>query len=285
MNYEISLLTTICIAVMFALSLNLITGFCGQISLGHAAFLGVGAYASAMLTKAGLPFLLTIPVSMFFAGLLGLLVGLASLRVRADFLAITTMGVGFIFIGLIRQQDWLGGELGLSGFPDSGFGKLAFMFLTLIMAAITAAISMYIKKSWMGRVFNGIAEDEDTMRVLGIDVPRYKLAAFAIGTALAGAAGALYASNLKFIGPDSFGFVESVTVLSMVVVGGIGSIFWVVVAAALMTALPAWFQFIGDYKLLVYGALLFAMMRFSPHGLAGIAAHWKTRKSSSGATK
>lgn len=285
MNYEISLLTTICIAVMFALSLNLITGFCGQISLGHAAFLGVGAYASAMLTKAGLPFLLTIPVSMFFAGLLGLLVGLASLRVRADFLAITTMGVGFIFIGLIRQQDWLGGELGLSGFPDSGFGKLGFMFLTFIMAAITAAISMYIKKSWMGRVFNGIAEDEDTMRVLGIDVPRYKLAAFAIGTALAGAAGALYASNLKFIGPDSFGFVESVTVLSMVVVGGIGSIFWVVVAAALMTALPAWFQFIGDYKLLVYGALLFAMMRFSPHGLAGIAAHWKTKKTSSGATK
>lgn len=280
MNYEISLITTICITVMFALSLNLITGFCGQISLGHAAFLGIGAYTSAMLSKAGFPFLLTIPVSMLFAGLLGLLVGLASLRVRADFLAITTMGVGFIFIGLVRQQDWLGGEMGLSSFPDSGLGKVSFMLLSLILAAITAAISVYIKKSWMGRVFNGIAEDEDTMRVLGIDVPRYKLAAFAIGTALAGAAGALYASNLKFIGPDSFGFVESVTVLSMVVVGGIGSVFWVIIAAALMTALPAWFQFIGDYKLLVYGALLFAMMRFSPHGLAGIAAHWKTKKSS-----
>ena len=137
----------------------------------------------------------------------------------------------------------------------------------------------------MGRIFNGIAEDEDTMRVLGTDVPKYKLAAFAIGTALAGAAGALYASNLKFIGADSVGFVESVTVLSMVVVGGIGSVFWVVVAAALMTALPAWFQVIGDYKLLVYGGLLFAMMRFSPHGLAGIAANIKSRNLKPGVAK
>ena len=270
MEYEISLLTTIGISVMFALSLNLITGFCGQISLGHAAFLGVGAYTSAMLTKAGVPFLLTIPAAMTLAGLLGVIVGMASLRVRADFLAITTMGVVFLFIGLVRQQEWLGGEMGLSGFPGSGLGKTGFMLLTLLLAGLTAAISLYIQKAWIGRVFNGIAEDEDTMRVLGIDVPSYKLAAFAIGTALAGAAGALYASHLKFIGPDSFSFVESITVLSMVVVGGIGSVVWVAIAAALLSALPGWFQFIGDYKLLVYGGLLFTMMRFSPHGLAGM---------------
>ena len=272
MNYEISLITTIGITVMFALSLNLITGFCGQISLGHAAFLGLGAYTSAMLCQAGMPFWLTLPLAMLVAGLLGVLVGVASLRVRADFLAITTMGVGFIFIGVVRQQEWMGGEMGVTGFPGSGLGKTGFMVLCLTMAALTAGLSIYIQRAWMGRVFKGIAEDEDTMRVLGIDVPRYKLAAFAIGTALAGAAGGLYAQNLKFIGPDSFGFVESVTVLSMVVVGGIGSVFWVVVAAAVLSALPGWFQFIGDYKLLVYGGLLFTMMRFSPHGLAGIAA-------------
>lgn len=278
MDYEISLLTTIGISVMFALSLNLITGFCGQISLGHAAFLGVGAYTSAMLTKAGLPFLLTIPASMALAGVLGIIVGMASLRVRADFLAITTMGVVFLFIGLVRQQEWLGGEMGLSGFPDSGLGKTGFMLLTLLLAALTAAISLYIQKAWIGRVFNGIAEDEDTMRVLGIDVPSYKLAAFAIGTALAGAAGALYASHLKFIGPDSFSFVESITVLSMVVVGGIGSVLWVAIAAAVLSALPGWFQFIGDYKLLVYGGLLFVMMRFSPHGLAGMMKALSSKK-------
>jgi len=280
MDYEISLLTTIGISVMFALSLNLITGFCGQISLGHAAFLGVGAYTSAMLTKAGVPFLLTIPASMALAGVLGIIVGMASLRVRADFLAITTMGVVFLFIGLVRQQEWLGGEMGLSGFPDSGLGKTGFMVLTLLLAALTAAISLYIQKAWIGRVFNGIAEDEDTMRVLGIDVPSYKLAAFAIGTALAGAAGALYASHLKFIGPDSFSFVESITVLSMVVVGGIGSVVWVAIAAAVLSALPGWFQFIGDYKLLVYGGLLFVMMRFSPHGLAGMVKALSSKKGS-----
>ena len=278
MDYEISLITTIGITVMFALSLNLITGFCGQISLGHAAFLGLGAYTSAMLCQAGMPFWLTLPLAMLVAGLLGVLVGLASLRVRADFLAITTMGVGFIFIGVVRQQEWMGGEMGVTGFPGSGLGKTGFMALCLALAALTAALSLYIQRAWMGQVFKGLAEDEDTMRVLGIDVPRYKLAAFAIGTALAGAAGGLYAQNLKFIGPDSFGFVESVTVLSMVVVGGIGSVFWVVVAAAVLSALPGWFQFIGDYKLLVYGGLLFTMMRFSPHGLAGMAARFAKAK-------
>ncbi|NOU05758.1 MAG: branched-chain amino acid ABC transporter permease [Hyphomicrobiaceae bacterium] len=260
------------ISILFALSLNLITGFCGQISLGHAAFLGIGAYASALSTKAGAPFFLAVLFAMAFAGIIGVVVGLASLRVRADFLAITTMGVGFLFVGIVRQQDALGGELGISGIPDTGLSRPAFMVLTLILAAIAAALSIYIKRAWMGRVFAGIAEDEDTMRVLGIDAPSYKLAAFAIGTALAGVAGALYAHHLKFIGPESFGFVESITVLSMVVVGGIGSVAGVAIAAALLSVLPAWFQIIGDYKLLVYGGLLFLMMRFAPGGLAGIFA-------------
>ena len=270
MEYEISLLTTMGISVLFALSLNLITGFCGQISLGHAAFLGIGAYAAALLGKAGLPFLATLPLAMLLAGAIGVIVGLASLRVRADFLAITTMGVGFLFVGVVRQQDWLGGELGISGIADPGMSKAAFMVLTLVLCAAVAALCLYIRAAWMGRVFNGIAEDEDTMRVLGIDASRYKLVAFAMGTALAGLAGALYAYHLKFIDPGSFGFVESITVLSMVVVGGIGSVPGVVIAAALLSALPAWFQFIGDYKLLVYGGLLFLMMRFSPTGVAGI---------------
>jgi len=270
MAYEISLLTSMAISVLFALSLNLITGLCGQISLGHAAFLGIGAYTSAMLCKAGLPFFATLPAAMLTAGLVGAVVGLASLRVRADFLAITTMGVVFLFVGIVRQQDWLGGELGISDIPPSGLDKPGFMMLAIVLAAATAGLSVYLKKSWMGRVFNGIAEDEDTMRVLGIDVPRYKLAAFAIGTALAGLAGALYGQHFKYIGPDSFGFIESISVLSMVVFGGIGSIPGVIFGAAVLSALPAWFQFVGDYKLLMYGGLLFLMMRFSPEGMAGI---------------
>lgn len=272
MEYEISLATTMAISVLFALSLNLITGFCGQISLGHAAFLGVGAYASGMLAKAGVPFLLTLPLAMLLSGALGIVVGFASLRVRADFLAITTMGVGFLFVGIVRQQDALGGEMGISAIPDTGMSKLAFMLLAVAMAAAAGLLSTYVRRCWMGRVFAAIAEDEDTVRVMGIDVPRFKLTAFALGTALAGLAGGLYAQHLKFIAPDSFGFIESITVLSMVVVGGIGSVVGVSVSAAVLSVLPSWFQVIGDYKLLVYGGLLFLMMRFSPGGMAALVA-------------
>lgn len=284
MAYEISLLTAMGISVIFALSLNLITGFCGQISLGHAAFLGIGAYTSAMLCKAGVPFFATLPVSMLLAGVVGLVVGLASLRVRDDFLAITTMGVVFLFVGVVRQQEWLGGEMGISGIPGSGLDRLGFMWLALGLAAVVAAFCIYIQKSWMGRVFNGVAEDEDTMRVLGIDVPRYKLAAFAMGTAIAGLAGALYGQHFKYIGPESFGFIESITVLSMVVFGGIGSVPGVIFGAAVLSALPAWFQVIGDYKLLVYGGVLFLMMRFSPGGVAGMVRALLRRRSGRGQT-
>lgn len=270
MAYEISLLTGMGISILFALSLNLITGLCGQISLGHAAFLGVGAYASAMLTKAGVPFLATIPLAALLAGIVGCIVGLASLRVRADFLAITTMGVGFLFVGFVRQQEMLGGELGISGIPGPGMSKLSFMLLTLGLAAATALLSVYLRRAWIGSVFEAIGEDEDTTRMLGIDVPSYKLTAFAIGTALAGVAGALYAQHFRFIGPDSFGFVESMTVLSMVVIGGIGSVVGVTIAAALLSVLPEWSQFVGDYKLLFYGSLLFLVMRFWPGGLSGL---------------
>ncbi len=276
-NYEMSLLTLVGIAVTFALSLNLITGLCGQISLGHAAFYGVGAYCAAMLTKAGVPFAAALLAGAALAAVVGLIVGLASLRVRHDFLAITTMGVGFLFIGVVRQQDALGGELGISSIPDPGLGRAGFMFLSLAAAAAVAGFSLYVKRSWMGYAFDSIADDEDTARIVGINVPAYKLAAFAIGTAFAGIAGGLYAHNVGIIVPDSFGFVESVTVLAMVVIGGNGSVWGVTVAAVVLSMLPYWFQFIDNYKLLIYGGLVFAVMRFSPGGLAGLLANGLAR--------
>ena len=319
MEYEISLVTAVGISVLFALSLNLITGFCGQISLGHAAFLGVGAYTSGMLAKAGVPFLLTLPLAMLLAGALGVVVGLASLRVRADFLAITTMGVGFLFVGVVRQQEVFGAEMGISAIPDSGASKLVFMLFTVALALAAGLLSSYVHRCWMGRVFAAIAEDEDTVRVLGIDVPQFKLTAFALGVtmlvtvgvlnllrsatgrafiairdseisaqsmgihlagyktlafslsaAIVGLAGALSAHKLRFISPDQFGIGQSVDLLLLVVVGGIGSVIGVTVSAAVLSVLPSWFQLIGDYKLLVYGGLLFLMMRFSPGGMAAL---------------
>jgi|TARA_B100001013_G_scaffold189646_1_gene114409 branched-chain amino acid transport system permease protein len=271
MGYEISLLTVMGISIIGSLSLNLITGFCGQVSLGHVAFVGIGAYTASLLTKADTPFFVALLAGMLLAGTFGVMVGLASLRVRHDFLAITTMGVNFVFLGVVRQQEWLGGELGVSSIPDPGFGKSGFLALVLGCVILVALLSLQIRRSWMGYVFEAVSGDEDTARMLGLDVSRYKLIAFALGTALAGLSGGLYAHHVRFIFPDSFAFVESITLLAMVVIGGNGSILGVILASALLSVLPQWFQFIGDYKLLLYGSLLFAVMRFSPGGLAGLA--------------
>ena len=268
--YEISLATVVGINIILALGLNMITGFCGQISLGHAAFYGVGAYAGALLAKAGTPLPLAISAGMIAAGILGLIVGLASLRVRHDFLAITTMGVGFLFLGIVRQQEVLGGELGISGIPASGLSKIGYLTLVLILAALFTIFSLWIKRSWMGFAFDAVADDEDTARAVSVDVGAYKLAAFAMGTAMAGVAGGLYTFFARFLMPDDFGFITSISVLSMVAVGGIGSVFGIIVATIILTLMPEFFRFISDYKLLIYGSLLFAVMRFAPEGLAGL---------------
>jgi branched-chain amino acid transport system permease protein len=271
MAYEITLLTTMSIAILFALSLNVITGFCGQVSLGHAAFFGIGAYTAALLTKAGVPLALALAPAGVMAGAVGVVVGMASLRVRHDFLAITTMGVTFLFVGFVRKQPALGGEVGISGIPQVAFGRPGLLALALVCLVLFVLFALHIRRSWMGFAFDSIADDEDTARILGIDVTRFKLWAFVIGTAGAGVAGGLYAHHIRFIGPDSFGFVESVTVLAMVIIGGIGSIWGVALAAGFLSVMPLWFQFVDDYKLLLYGALLFTAMRFAPDGIAGMA--------------
>jgi branched-chain amino acid transport system permease protein len=271
--YELSLATVIGINIILAIGLNMITGYCGQISLGHAAFYGIGAYTAALMAKAGLPGPVNLAAAALLSGAVGAVVGLASLRVREDFLAITTMGIGFLFLGIVRQQESiLGGELGVSSIPSFGLDKVGYFILVLVLAGITAAFSIYVKKSWMGFAFEAVADDEDTARVLSVNVPAYKLAAFAIGTAMAGLAGGLYCYFARFIVPDDFGFITSISVLSMVAVGGIGSVAGVIAGTALLTLMPEFFRFISDYKLLVYGALLFAVMRFAPEGLAGLPA-------------
>ncbi|WP_372682194.1 branched-chain amino acid ABC transporter permease [Desulfosarcina sp.] len=271
--YELSLATVVCINIIQAIGLNLITGYCGQISLGHAAFYGIGAYTAALMAKAGYPGPVNLLAAMLFTGTVGAVVGLTSLRVREDFLAITTMGVGFLFLGIVRQQEGLlGGELGISSIPAFGLGKVGFFVLVLTLAALTAAFSLFLKRTWMGFAFEAVADDEDTARVLSVNVSAFKLVAFALGTALAGLAGGLYCYFARFIVPDDFGFITSISVLSMVAVGGIGSVYGVIVGTTLLTLMPDFFRFVGEYKLLVYGSLLFVVMRFAPTGLAGLPA-------------
>lgn len=270
--YEISLLSVIGINVILAVSLNMITGFCGQISLGHAAFYGTGAYAAALtMVKTGSP-ALAILAAVVVAATLGLIVGFASLRVRSDFLAVTTIGINFLFTGFVRKQSWLGGEMGISGIPPTGFGATGNLVLIIVCAALTIAFSLYVSRSWMGFAFRAVGEDEGAATTLGISAGQFKLAAFGIGTALAGLAGALYAFFTQFITVDAFDFIVSVMLLAMVVIGGIGSTWGVVVAAIGLTLMPEAIRFVNDYRLLIFGGLLVLVVRLAPRGLAGIAS-------------
>jgi branched-chain amino acid transport system permease protein len=268
--YEVSLLSVIGLNVILAVSLNMISGFCGQISLGQGAFYGAGAYATALALIGGAGAAVALCSGALVAAILGTIVGVASLRVRSDFLAVTTIGVNFLFTGFVRKQSWLGGEMGISNIPGSGLGSTGNMAMILLFAAATVALSFYIGRSWMGFAFRAVSQDEDAAATLGINVGAYKLAAFAIGTALAGLAGGLYAFFTQFITADTFDFILSVMLMAMVVIGGIGSTTGVVVAAILLTLLPEAIRFVNNYRLLVFGGLLVLVIRLAPGGLAGL---------------
>lgn len=271
MDYYLSVATFAALNVILALGLNLVMGFCGQVSLGHAAFYGIGAYASALLSVAGWPFPLALLGGVLAAGALGIVTGLAALRFREDFLAIATMAIGFIFVGTARKLSWLGGEMGISKIP-SPLSKNEYAALALVAAALLLLFSLHVRRSWMGRAFDAVAQDEIQARTIGIDVAGYKIAAFFLGTASAGFAGGLYAHMTQLIVPDAFGFVVSISILAMVVVGGVGSTWGVAAGAIVLTLMPEVFRIINDYKLLVYGGLLLLVMMFSPQGLHGITA-------------
>lgn len=269
-GYIISLIPIIGINAILALGLNIIAGFCGQISLGQAAFFGIGAYAAALLALHGVPFPLALLAATLAAGIFGAVVGLVSLRVREDFLAVTTMAIGFLFLGLVRKNAFLGGEVGIAGIPSSGLGPGLYALLVVGLVSATVTLSLYMKASWLGFVFASIAEDESAARSIAIPVPRYKLAAFFVGSALSGLAGGLYCYYARFITPDTFSFLVSVSILAMVVVGGVGSTWGVLVGAIALSVLPETFRFAGDYRQLLFGLALLLMMRFSPDGLAGL---------------
>jgi branched-chain amino acid transport system permease protein len=268
--YTVSIVSIIGINVILAVSLNMISGFCGQISLGHGAFFGAGAYAAAlvMVKTANVP--LALLAALIAGSVLGIIVGFASLRVRSDFLAVTTIGVNFLFVGFVRKQSWLGGEMGISGIPPTGLGASGNMILILALACLTVALSLYVGRSWMGFAFRAVGEDEQVATTLGISAGAYKLAAFGIGTALAGLAGGLYTFFTQFITVDAFDFIFSVMLMAMVVIGGIGSTWGVVVAAVGLTLLPEAIRFVNDYRLLVFGGMLVLVIRLVPGGLAAV---------------
>jgi branched-chain amino acid transport system permease protein len=274
-GYLITILITIVIYAILAHSLNVITGHAGQISLGHAAFFGIGAYTSAMLyTEAGLPFWIDVPLAALIAGTVGALLGIPCLRVRDDFLAITTMGINFVVEAVFLYLPFFGGAMGIGGISlPNWFGremtKPEYFLLILVIFALLLLLDRRLGHSWVGLAWSSIREDEQAAAAMGVDVVRFKVLAFILGSAIAGLAGGFYAHFLTFIMPQNFGFGQSIVILSMVVFGGIGTRWGPLIGAIILGVMPEVSRPIMEYRTLVYGVLLMIMMRFQPGGLLG----------------
>jgi len=274
-GYLITLATIIAINAIVACGLNVIVGFAGQISLGHAAFFGIGAYSAALLaTKAGWTFWAALPCVIAMTAFVGLLLGIPSLRVREDFLAITTIGINFIVEAVFNNVEFFGGALGMGGIPrvallDFKLRGTEFFYLCLAFLIIVIAACWWLTRCWAGLACFALREEETAAASVGISPVRFKLLAFVIGTAMAGLGGALYAHFMRFISASDFAFPLSVSLLSMVVVGGIGTLWGPVLGAVIIGILPEVFRPIIDYRILFYTTLLLLMIRFQPGGLLG----------------
>jgi branched-chain amino acid transport system permease protein len=271
------------IAIVLAVSLNLVTGLTGQFSIGHAGFMAVGAYTSAVLVRAGpahdpsrLFFLLSIGAAAGTAGLAGWLVGKPSLRLKGDYLAIVTLGFGEIIRVIIENTEQLGGAIGLSPIPQRA--NFTWIFFA---ACATVLLARRLRESTHGRAFLAVREDEVAAESMGVDTTAYKVRAFVIGAALAGVAGALSSSFEGNLAPQSFTFVRSFEVVAMVVLGGMGSITGSVLAAALLTLLPEALRSLQslpfdlvNLRMVIYAVALVVLMLSRPRGLFGSREAW-----------
>lgn len=266
-DYMQATLVTICINIILAVSLNLITGFTGQFSLGHAGFMSIGAYVCAITTMS-MPtitgFILGITLGSISAALIGCLVGLPTLRLRGDYLAIATLGMSEIIRIIFLNLDITNGAAGLNGIPQ----YVNWTWLFIFTVGTILALNNFLKSSH-GRACISIREDEIAAEAMGINTTKYKVMSFTIGAFCAGIAGALYASYFYFIKPDLFGFLKSVDVLVIVVLGGLGSISGSVLAAILLALISTFLQSFPEIRMIIYSLLLIVIMIFRPQGLMG----------------
>lgn len=264
--YEITI-ATICINTILAVSLNLVTGFTGQFSLGHAGFMSIGAYVCALVTmqydSVG-GFLLGTLAGALAATIVGVLIGIPTLRLKGDYLAIATLGMAEIIRVVFLNLEITNGAAGLSGIPryTNWFWMYFFVVLTIVL------INNFIRSSY-GRACISIREDEIAAESMGINTTKYKVMAFAIGAFFAGVAGALYSSYFYFLKPNIFGFLKSIDILVIVVLGGMGSITGSVIAAALLAVLTTFLQSFTEVRMILYALLLVVIMIFRPQGLLG----------------
>lgn len=264
-NYYTQILIVICINIILAVGLNMIIGFTGQLALGHAGFMSVGGYAAAILTlKLHLPFPIVLLAGGVVAAFFGLLIGIPTLRLKGDYLAISTLGFGEIIRVLIVNIDALGGARGLAGIPKkTNFAIVFFVTVGIIL------IIRNVMTSSHGRAMLSVREDEIAAEAMGINTTKYKIMAFVMAAFFAGIAGGLYAHYFMFLDPKSFDFLKSTEILTFVVLGGMGSLSGCVLATGVLTILPEALRSISEYRMVIYSASLILLMIFRPQGLLG----------------
>ncbi len=286
-TYWVSLLILIGINIIVALGLNLVTGYTGQVSLGHAAFFAVGAYTSAVLTgKFGTSFWLALPAAGVVGALFGIIIGLPALRLKGLYLAIATMGFGFIVEEIIVQ--WEGVTNGVNGvstkrpslFALSLASDQSYYYLILVIVFLAILVLKNLLRTGSGRAFLAIRDSETAAESMGINLAVYKTAAFCISAFYTGIAGALFAHFMRFIGPENFTIMDSISFLVIILVGGLGSVHGSVFGAVFITFLPEGISLSKDYlptfigqqaglQAAVYGLILLLFIRFEPLGLYG----------------
>ena len=291
-HYQVNIMTTALIYVMLGLGLNIEVGLAGLLDLGYVAFYAVGAYSYALLNyHFGLGFWTLLPVGAILAAFFGILVGFPVLRLRGDYLAIVTLG--FAEITRLILENWNAfsfGPSGISNIPRPGFFGInlsseqsaIYMYYLLVSFCLLAIfVILRLKNSRIGRAWNALREDELACQAMGIDKTRTKLTAFALGATWAGIAGVLFAAKTTFINPASFTFMESAMILSIVVLGGMGSIVGVIIAALAIILLPEYLRVFSDYRMILFGTALITMMIFRPQGiLADVRTKYEFNKNS-----
>lgn len=264
--YQITLYN-ICINIILAVSLNLIIGICGQFSLGHAGFMCIGAYSTAILVKS-MPnmggFAIGIVIGLVISAIAALIVSIPTLRLRGDYLAIATLGFSEIIRIIVLNMEITNGAAGITGIPQLTSWPLLFIVMVLSIIIVTN-----FGRSRQGRACISIREDEIASEAMGVNTTKYKTMAFVIGAMLASVAGALYACNFFVIQPDLFNFNKSIDILVMVVFGGMGSITGSLIAAIFIGILNTVLQSFSSIRMIIYGLALVGIMIFRPGGLLG----------------
>lgn len=263
--YYIHIMVLVGINLILALGLNITTGVTGQLSMGHAGFMSIGAYVSAICTiQIGWPFWAALTGGAAVTALFGFLLGIPTLRLEGDYLAMVTIGFAEIVRVFFLNFEPGGKAVGLAGIPE----QTTFSLVWLI-AIIVIVLNAKLLNSRIGRSFYAIREDEIAAEASGINTTQYKVLAFTVGAFLAGIGGGLYAHYMTYIAPQDFGFLKSIEFLNMVVLGGLGSIPGVILGTVVLTLAPEMLRIVAEYRLLFYGALLVILMNFRPNGLLG----------------